>query len=565
MAVESLFYIIVFVAQDTRFGEVAAKANEPEAKTWSACLVLTGGDRAACMQYAEKLAISQDLVLGSLLLGSLIGTQNFLLLAKSSIFIGWWELLGRPFSRFDRRGSDLPLTSLKPPEKPEGHALRPNTAKPSTANTQDYGTNGTTPLMATNSSAAPSRASILFGGGHRLPRSRSSHRNSSSTTSSSSFHGIAVDMPPVTVNNPYKLSLPSERAASQGTNPAERARLARVGDIVDLHNLYATDVRDDRQAFNAARPATPPPPPLPLNIAKSLPRTTSTATTGSKGGPGTSAVQPPMATSAASLSLPSRTPSPSSSFSFSSSTPPALRAGVRAHDNAAPPPPSSSSLPLQPTASSTFLARSATVHTPPPQSHIPDFLRPSRSIGNLLTPTTAAAAAATTTATTTTTVDGGGGGGVANRHRLPSWVRGGDSSSTMTAALRDAMRGRGGLALHPVRADDEFGGAGGLASGNGNGNGGGGGEAESGVGVGRGRSGGGAGGAGDEAAGMGGVGRVMAGRGTSGGDAEGRSGSGRGGEGAAGGGGGVVTTLKEILDQGPGGADQDGGRTRETS
>lgn len=70
MAVESLFYIIVFVAQDTRFGEVAGKANEPDAKTWSACLVLTAGNREACMQYTNKLAISQDLVLGSLLLGS---------------------------------------------------------------------------------------------------------------------------------------------------------------------------------------------------------------------------------------------------------------------------------------------------------------------------------------------------------------------------------------------------------------------------------------------------------------------------------------------------------------
>ncbi|KAH7041900.1 hypothetical protein B0J12DRAFT_580073 [Macrophomina phaseolina] len=70
MAVESLFYIIVFVAQDTRFGEVASKANEPDARTWSACLVLTGGNRSACLIYAGKLAISQDLVLGSLLLGS---------------------------------------------------------------------------------------------------------------------------------------------------------------------------------------------------------------------------------------------------------------------------------------------------------------------------------------------------------------------------------------------------------------------------------------------------------------------------------------------------------------
>lgn len=75
MAVESLFYIIVFVAQDMRFGEAAAHVDRPEARTWSACLLFNNGDKEACLQYAEELAIPRDLVLGSLLLGS-VGTRT---------------------------------------------------------------------------------------------------------------------------------------------------------------------------------------------------------------------------------------------------------------------------------------------------------------------------------------------------------------------------------------------------------------------------------------------------------------------------------------------------------
>lgn len=75
MAVESLFYTIVFVAQDTRFGEAAVHVDKPEAKTWSACLLFNNGDKEACLQYAEELAIPRDLVLGSLLLGS-VGTRT---------------------------------------------------------------------------------------------------------------------------------------------------------------------------------------------------------------------------------------------------------------------------------------------------------------------------------------------------------------------------------------------------------------------------------------------------------------------------------------------------------
>ncbi|KAK0663540.1 hypothetical protein DIS24_g971 [Lasiodiplodia hormozganensis] len=468
MAVESLFYIIVFVAQDTRFGEAAANVDRPEARTWSACLLFNNGGKEACLQYAEELAIPRDLVLESLLLGSLIGTQNFFLLAKPSIFLGWWELLRHPFKRIPllgRRDSDLPLTSLDPSER---QAPAPGTTKATEA--QDYSANGTTPLMTATNTSVPSRSSMFFG--HRRPRSRSSRHSSSS-----SLHGVEVDMPPVTVTNPYKLSLPSERAASL-IDPVERARLARTGDIVDLHNLYATDVRDDSAAFNAARPETPPPPPLPLSIAKS---------------PTTSTKQP-MATSAASLSLPSPTQSSSSSFRAadeSSITPiaharPLPRA--HAHDNqilpsSSPSSSSSSSLPPSPATTTGLPTRSATVHhtpSPPPPSHTPDYLRPSRSSGNMATAFM------------------GGDGVAANRphHRLPSWAAHNGSSSTTlgrpsggagegvggagtlvtTAELRDAMRG--GLALHPVRANEfgeELGGGAGAGDGDGDGDGNGGG------------------------------------------------------------------------------------------
>ncbi|GME23430.1 hypothetical protein GTA08_BOTSDO13812 [Neofusicoccum parvum] len=252
MAVESLFYIIVFVAQDTRFGEVAGKANEPDAKTWSACLVLTAGNREACMQYTNKLAISQDLVLGSLLLGSLIGTQNFLLLARPSIFVGWWELFRSPFSHipiFHRRGSDLPLTSLKPSDHHDHH-YPPHSAI-TTADAHDYASTGTIPLM-TAASSPSKKSSLLFTTTGRPRSHNTTHIRGSSSPSS-------TDLPPITITNPYKLSLPS---------PSTRAD--------DLADTYGANVRDHGgDAFHAGRPSTPPPP---LHVAKAPGAATATAT-----------------------------------------------------------------------------------------------------------------------------------------------------------------------------------------------------------------------------------------------------------------------------------------------
>lgn len=343
----------------------------------------------------------------------LIGTQNFFLLVRAGMFVGWWELLCRPFrslSLMRRRGSDLPLTSLKPPTGQP--VISPS--KPSVTDTRDYAAGGgTTPLMM-SANTSPSKPPTFSG----IRRQRSASCHSSSSSSSLSLHNFSADMPPVMVANPYKLSLPSERAASL-IDPAECARLARAGEMVDLHDLYAKDVRDDRAAFNAARPQTPPPPPLPLNVAKSPVMSGPSATGSPFGGARRS-----LATAAAPLSLPTTT-------STSHTPPPAVAEPTPAGGAA------TRSAILH--SSRSFTPSSTThIHTPlsltPSPSHTPDFLRSSATTANTAGP------------------------GIANRHRLPSWARsstqsggglGGASTLPLTASeLRDAMRG--GLALHPV-------------------------------------------------------------------------------------------------------------------
>ncbi|KAF2145006.1 uncharacterized protein K452DRAFT_222264, partial [Aplosporella prunicola CBS 121167] len=93
-----LFYIIVFWAQDLKFGKITAnKSTLGEAKTWTACLAIYKGDKKKCLQYAHDLTISQNLALASLMLGALCGIENFFLLVRRSMLVGWWKILTFPW------------------------------------------------------------------------------------------------------------------------------------------------------------------------------------------------------------------------------------------------------------------------------------------------------------------------------------------------------------------------------------------------------------------------------------------------------------------------------------
>jgi hypothetical protein len=68
---ETIYFVTVFWAQDIKLGNVSTKANDMQAsKKWSACLVLTAGDKDACLQYANGLMVPRTTILASLILAS---------------------------------------------------------------------------------------------------------------------------------------------------------------------------------------------------------------------------------------------------------------------------------------------------------------------------------------------------------------------------------------------------------------------------------------------------------------------------------------------------------------
>ncbi|KAK8179486.1 hypothetical protein BC567DRAFT_160053, partial [Phyllosticta citribraziliensis] len=94
VTIETLYFVLIFWAQDRRFGEVnTAVTTASTVRTWSACLVLSQGNKNDCIHYTNKIRLPESSVMGSLVLLGLIGMQHFLLLAQPRLFHGWWNLI----------------------------------------------------------------------------------------------------------------------------------------------------------------------------------------------------------------------------------------------------------------------------------------------------------------------------------------------------------------------------------------------------------------------------------------------------------------------------------------
>jgi hypothetical protein len=71
VVLEAIYFVTVFWAQDVKLGNVSTKAvDQAASKKWSACLVLTGGDKDECMQYTTSLAVPRATIVASLILAS---------------------------------------------------------------------------------------------------------------------------------------------------------------------------------------------------------------------------------------------------------------------------------------------------------------------------------------------------------------------------------------------------------------------------------------------------------------------------------------------------------------
>jgi hypothetical protein len=92
--VEAVYFVTVFWAQDIKLGNVSTRADDQTiSRTWSACLVLTGGDKLACMEYANGLMVPRTTIIASLILASVssLTCSSSRKIDANSIFTSWWD------------------------------------------------------------------------------------------------------------------------------------------------------------------------------------------------------------------------------------------------------------------------------------------------------------------------------------------------------------------------------------------------------------------------------------------------------------------------------------------
>ncbi|KAL4782665.1 hypothetical protein BJX76DRAFT_332161 [Aspergillus varians] len=86
-----LVFAVIFIKTDDQLR--MTPENREKAGPWLACLMLNKGDKTQCIDEISKFGPSEATLLVLLILLSLVGLWNFLLFARPSMFVGWWDLL----------------------------------------------------------------------------------------------------------------------------------------------------------------------------------------------------------------------------------------------------------------------------------------------------------------------------------------------------------------------------------------------------------------------------------------------------------------------------------------
>ncbi|CZR50530.1 uncharacterized protein PAC_00403 [Phialocephala subalpina] len=86
-----VFFAVVFVFMDDL--ETSILKSPTKSEDWLACLVKTGGDKNACLSFANSLVVNEATVMSVLILLSLNGVWCILLLGRFSMFTGWYEMI----------------------------------------------------------------------------------------------------------------------------------------------------------------------------------------------------------------------------------------------------------------------------------------------------------------------------------------------------------------------------------------------------------------------------------------------------------------------------------------
>ncbi|KAL5340328.1 hypothetical protein BJX70DRAFT_361448 [Aspergillus crustosus] len=91
-----LVFAVIFIKADADL-EITPE-NLARAAPWLRCLAVNGGDKTQCFNEAEAVGPNKPTLLALLILLTIVGLWNFLLFARPSMFVGWYEL-ARPKER----------------------------------------------------------------------------------------------------------------------------------------------------------------------------------------------------------------------------------------------------------------------------------------------------------------------------------------------------------------------------------------------------------------------------------------------------------------------------------
>ena len=93
--ISTVYFAVIFNIFD-RLGTAALK-DADKTKAWVVCIVLHNGDKSKCLDTASGFSLNETVVSAVLVLLSLMGYWCILFLGRISMFIGWWELMKKPF------------------------------------------------------------------------------------------------------------------------------------------------------------------------------------------------------------------------------------------------------------------------------------------------------------------------------------------------------------------------------------------------------------------------------------------------------------------------------------
>ena len=128
---DTVFFAIIFVSIDN--STQATLHDIQKAEPWLLCLVVNGGNKTACLDKTNGMAIGEATVLAVLILLSINGIWCFLFLGQWTMIPAWYSLLRRPFvGPPDFVSVDARRLSAKPRTYAELHSTPNQTFDPRT-------------------------------------------------------------------------------------------------------------------------------------------------------------------------------------------------------------------------------------------------------------------------------------------------------------------------------------------------------------------------------------------------------------------------------------------------